>query len=124
VKGSDSKTWAGVALAIVSVAAYVILRALGDDAAGFTIFATPFIAALLIDARMDKQNTHLAEQTETLATIKRNTNGVLDGRIHDGATVAIRQVLAERDADLAAQAAEAENAGQDDAVPDPYAITT
>lgn len=111
----------GVILAVAAMAAYVGLRLAGQDGAGVTIFATPFIAALLIGSKVEAVT---AEQNGTLDTIRRQTNGVMDGRIRDG----VRGVLAEAgihpgiiDEPLGTIGAGASVRTADDLFPDPMA---
>lgn len=93
--------WAAVALTAITVAAFVILEALGKDTVAYGAFITVSLAALLSGLFAAAKATEAkeavaqsaattatvavqaAEQTaavaETLAQVERNTNGVLSG---------------------------------------------
>lgn len=85
---NNSTLWGGI-LALSSLVAYVILAAIGSEAASLTNmigFISPFIAVLLIA----KQNDKIQESVDE---VRKNTNGVLSKKIDDIADAAAQRAL-------------------------------
>lgn len=86
---ATSKVICGTVLASLSLVAIVVLQALHDDASP-VIALLPVLGALIgLTGHIEGLN---AAQNETLATISKNTNGVLDARIKDGVTSVLRDL--------------------------------
>ena len=85
---NSSTLWGGI-LALSALVAYVILEAIGSEAASLTSmigFISPFIAVLLIAKQNDKIQ-------ETVDEVRKNTNGALTKKIDDIADAAAQRAL-------------------------------
>lgn len=64
-----------------------------DDVPGILALGGPIVAALFVAAKVDAvtlgQNARLDQHSQQLATITKQTNGVLDQRIRDGVTAVL-----------------------------------
>jgi hypothetical protein len=97
---------AAVVVLFAEVGLYVYMTSAGhgSDFTGLGLLLTPIVLGLFVKAGVDSA---AQPQNVVLAQIQHQTNGVLAAKIHEGATAAVRSVLAERDAAVAAAAASA-----------------
>ena len=90
---------AGLVLAVAGIGAFITLVLSGhsDQVDKLVAFVGPSIAALLIIGNQNRQHDanqeRLAQQDHKLLTIEKQTNGVLDARIHNGSKAAVTEVL-------------------------------
>lgn len=100
------KLLSGVVLLLATMGAYLYMKSQHMEDTGLLALVSPVITYLVIggkvDAAADGQNATLAQHSETLAKISKNTNGELDRRIREGSREAITEALAHRDAAIAA----------------------
>lgn len=85
-------TWRLVVLAGLVLAAYVVLSVAGVDTSALVTIVTVLAGAGGVSVH---NSTRLDKQDAALVKITTQTNGVLDKRIHDGASAAIREVMTE-----------------------------
>lgn len=74
------------------LAAYVALVLTGNDPSGLGEMVLMLLSVLGLGAHVEHRTQ---QQNATIAKIDRQTNGVLDQRIHDGTSKAVAAVLAE-----------------------------
>lgn len=90
-------TWQLVALVALVLGAYVALSVAGVDTGQLATIVTVLLggggAVAHTAVRLNHQDRALSNQDRALSKITRQTDGVLDGRIHDGATKAITDVM-------------------------------
>lgn len=86
--------FAGVVALVAIIAAYVVLVVLGhgSEATGLAPLVLTLLGFLGLGAHTTQR---LSQQDTKLDVITHQTNGVLDGRIQQGADTAMRQVLRE-----------------------------
>lgn len=72
------------------IGAYVALTITGHDADGLVTAVTALLAAAGLGVHSEHRTR---QQNADLKQISRQTNGVLDSRIHEGATKAMEDVL-------------------------------
>lgn len=82
-----------VAAVAIVVAGYVGLTVAGYDGSGLFSGLVTIAGVLGLGAHVE---TRVRQQNEQLQTITRQTNGVLDARIHEQTAKAVRKVLAEQ----------------------------
>lgn len=75
---------------VALLGAYVALTLAGHDASGLFPAVVSLLAAGGVSAHVEKRTR---AQDAVIEKIDRQTNGVLDGRIRDGATAAVEDVL-------------------------------
>lgn len=83
------------AIAFLGVlASFVVLVLTGhaDQAPALASIVVTVAGLLGLGSHVEKRTQ---EQNETIAKIDKQTNGVLDKRIHDGTTAAVKQLLQE-----------------------------
>lgn len=89
------------------LAAYVALTLAGQDATGLVSVVVTLLGVTGLGAHVEHRTQ---QQNRTIAKIDKQTNGVLDRRIHDGTKAAVEAVLAERDLAIAGPARKARKA--------------
>lgn len=90
---SGAGVWAAVLGLALVLAAYVTLELSGEGAGALLLAnALPLLGILGVAQATRRQSAALAERVDV---VRRQTNGVMDARIHEGATRAVRQVLRE-----------------------------
>jgi hypothetical protein len=77
------------------LAAYVALTLAGQDATGLVSVVVTLLGVTGLGAHIEARTQ---QQNRTIAKIDKQTNGVLDRRIHDGTKAAVAQLLAEHEA--------------------------
>ncbi|MFF4019986.1 hypothetical protein [Streptomyces sp. NPDC001843] len=77
-------------IASLVIAGFVVLTLKGSDTNSFVALVAPILGAVFVINHLDHRSDR---QDEALATITRQTNGVLDERIKEG----VKQALAERE---------------------------
>lgn len=82
----------GLVAFVVVIGAYVTLTLAGQDTNGFLTFLGVLAGLVGLGGHNE---VRLRRQDQTLAKIDKQTNGVLDGRIHQGARKAVRDALIE-----------------------------
>lgn len=85
---------AGAVAFLGIIAAYVVLVVTGhgDEAQGLAPMVVTVLGVFGLGAHVEKRTQ---EQNQTIAKIDRQTNGVLDRRIHDGTRQAVESLLAD-----------------------------
>ncbi|MET9385294.1 hypothetical protein ABZY09_30540 [Streptomyces sp. NPDC002928] len=84
------------ALAVI-LGGVVLLTLFQRPTGSYIALVTPILAALYLDAKTEKQNRVLDEQTQQLQQITHQTNGVLTERINTAVAEGVKAALAERE---------------------------
>lgn len=74
---------AGVVAFVALIGAFVVLTVQHADTGALVALGGPVVMALLVTGHVSKVTE---EQNSAIATIQKQTNGVLDARIRDGVT--------------------------------------
>lgn len=90
IEPGRSTVLAGLVCFVTIVVAYVVLTLNGQDANGLLAAVVPLLGLLGLGVHVEARTK---QQNKQLEQITRQTNGVLDKRILDGATTAVEDVM-------------------------------